>query len=289
MASAATRTPSLPPTAALGRGRGGQDRILIDAPAGAAEIYLHGAHLTSWVPVGGRDVLFTSRQAVFDGVRSIRGGVPLCLPWFGPGPNGTMKPAHGWARTSRWELSSASSTPEGGVRALLRLTRDSLTALYEVEVGRSLTLTLSLRNDGAAPCLVEAALHSYLAVQDVTASRVSGLGGAEYFDNVTGTHGCVQDGEVRVDGPVDRVYRSDAPVRVTDPGNGRTLVVSGTDAPSIVVWNPWVEGAAGYSDLADDEFASMLCVETAAVRADAPVIEPGQSWSMQARIAVEPL
>ena len=289
MPSAAPPAPSLPPTAALAPGRGGQDRLLVDAPAGAGEIYLHGAHLTTWVPTGCSEVLFTSRQAVFDGSRAIRGGVPLCLPWFGPGPSGTMTPAHGWARTSRWELRSASSTPDGGVRALLSLTRDSLTALYEVEVGRDLTMTLSLRNDAAAPRIVEAALHSYLALHDVTASRMRGLEGAEFYDNLTGTAGHVQHGELAVDGPVDRIYRSDATVRVTDPGHGRTLVVLGRGSASTVVWNPWAEGAAAFTDMADDEFASMLCVETAAVRADAPVIEPGESWSMQARLAVEPL
>ena len=92
---AVTNQLRLPRAAALGPGRGGQQRLLIDAPAGAAEIYLHGATVTSWVPRGGSEVIFTSRQAVFDGATAIRGGIPLCLPEFGVGINGDAVPKHG--------------------------------------------------------------------------------------------------------------------------------------------------------------------------------------------------
>ena len=85
-----------------------QPRLLVDAPVASAEIYLHGAHLTSWVPRGGTEVIFTSAQAIFDGAKAIRGGIPLCLPWFGAGPDGDQKPAHGWGRTSTWELDDRS-------------------------------------------------------------------------------------------------------------------------------------------------------------------------------------
>ena len=288
--TAAMNQVRLPRTAALGPGLGGQPRLLIDAPAGAAEIYLHGATLTSWVPRGGSEVIFTSRQAVFDGSTAIRGGIPLCLPEFGVGINGDAVPKHGWARIAPWQPRMVASTDDGGVRALLSVSRDHLTALYEVEVGETLRLGLSLRNDGNAPRTVEAAAHTYLSVHDVTASLISGLAGASYSDNLARSpqeaHR-VQDGDVRISSPVDRIYDSAEPITVTDPGHERTIHVDKLNAPSTIVWNPWSTYSAPLPDMADDEFPTMVCVESGAVREHAPTIEPGASWSMQVILSVE--
>ena len=288
--AAAMNQVRLPRTAALGPGLGGQPRLLIDAPAGAAEIYLHGATLTSWVPRGGSEVIFTSRHAVFDGSTAIRGGIPLCLPEFGVGINGDAVPKHGWARIAPWQLRMVASTDDGGVRALLSVSRDHLTALYEVEIGETLRLGLSLRNDGNAPRTVEAAAHTYLSVHDVTASLISGLAGASYSDNLAHSpreaHR-VQDGDVKISGPVDRIYDSAEPVAVTDPGHERTIHVDKRNAPSTIVWNPWSTYSAPLPDMADDEFPTMVCVESGAVREHAPAIEPGASWSMQVTLSVE--
>ena len=280
----------LPRTAALGPGRGEQPRLLIDAPAGAAEIYLHGATVTSWVPRGGAEVIFTSRQAVFDGATAIRGGIPLCLPEFGAGINGDAVPKHGWARIAPWRLRTVTSTDDGGVRALLSVSRDHLTALCEIQIGETLRLGLSLRNDGTEPRTVEAAAHTYLSVHDVTASLVSGLAGASYSDNLARSPQelrQVQDGDVRITGPVDRIYDSAEPVTVTDPGHRRAIHIDKRNAPSTIMWNPWSTYSAPLPDMADDEFPTMVCVEGGAVREHAPTIEPGASWSMQVTLSVE--
>ncbi|MDO4243451.1 MAG: D-hexose-6-phosphate mutarotase [Actinomyces sp.] len=277
----------LPSSTALGPGRGRQPRLLIDAPAGAAQIYLHGAHLTSWVPRGGREVIFTSRQAAFDGATAIRGGVPLCLPWFTTGIDGQRRPSHGWGRLRQWTLRSVERERDGSVRVLAGLEHDGLSLLYVAHVGRELELTLSLRNTGQEARQVEAALHTYLAVGDVTAVEVTGLEGATYSDGVEGTFGDLQDGPVRVRGPIDRIYSSSSgPVTVSDPAGGRRIVVSGSNAPNTVVWNPWRSGAAAMADMADDEFASMLCVESAAVRDDARLLSPGEATTLGTRVEV---
>ena len=289
--SVATTSPvRLPRTAAFGPGSGGQPRLLIDAPAGAAEIYLHGATVTSWIPRGGSEVIFTSRQAVFDGATAIRGGIPLCLPEFGVGINGNAVPKHGWARIAPWWLRTVTSTDDGGVRALLSVSRDSLTALYEVEVGQTLRLGLSLRNDGTEPRTVEAAAHTYLSVHDVTASVINGLDAAAYSDNLARNpqeSRRVQEGDVKISGPVDRIYDSAAPIAVVDPGHRRTIRIDKRNAPSTIVWNPWSTYSAPLPDMANDEFPTMVCVESGAVREHAPTIAPGTSWSMQVTLSAE--
>ena len=289
--SVATTSPvRLPRNAAFGPGSGGQPRLLIDASAGAAEIYLHGATVTSWIPRGGSEVIFTSRQAVFDGATAIRGGIPLCLPEFGVGINGNAVPKHGWARIAPWRLRTVTSTDDGGVRALLSVSRDRLTALYEVEVGQTLRLGLSLRNDGTEPRTVEAAAHTYLSVHDVTASVINGLDAAAYSDNLARNpqeSRRVQEGDVKISGPVDRIYDSAAPIAVVDPGRRRTIRIDKRNAPSTIVWNPWSTYSAPLPDMADDEFPTMVCVESGAVREHAPTIAPGTSWSMQVTLSAE--
>ena len=198
--------------------------------------------MTSWVPRGGAEVIFTSRQAVFDGATAIRGGIPLCLPEFGAGINGDAVPKHGWARIAPWRLRTVTSTDDGGVRALLSVSRDHLTALCEIQIGETLRLGLSLRNDGTEPRTVEAAAHT---------------------------------------------YHSAEPVTVTDPGHRRAIHIDKRNAPSTIVWNPWSTYSAPLPDMADDEFPTMVCVESGAVREHAPTIEPGASWSMQVTLSVE--
>lgn len=285
----ADAAPHLPRFTALTPGRSGQPRLLVDAPAGRAEIYLHGAQLTSWVPRAGSEVLFTSRQAVYDGVASVRGGVPLCLPWFGLGPRGTDSPKHGWGRHVDWVLREVE--PHGdGVVARLETEHDGVAARYEVCVGEALSLSLSLRGTGAEPVVTEMAIHTYLRVGDVTGVEITGLEGARYEDALDGFAWRTQgDGPLTVNGPVDRVYQCQGPVAVSDPALGRRVVSRPQGAANVVVWNPWADLARDLADMADDEFASMVCVETASVRSHARTLAPGESWSVGVRYTVEQL
>ena len=269
-------------------------RLLVDAPAGSAEIYLHGAHLCSWRPRGGEEVLFVSRLSDFAPGVPIRGGVPLCTPWFANALDGDRHPSHGWARTVLWELRSVEATADGGVRALFCVSSGAISALYEVGIGEELTLDLSVRNTGPQATAVEAALHTYLAVGDITAVSIDGLDGVGYWDKVTGATR-VQDGALGFRGPTDRVYDLGAsqavsrPIVVTDPARGRRISVVGTQSPSAVVWNPWSLGARAADDMADDEWPTFVCVETARVREHAVTLAAGESMALGARFAVESL
>ncbi|MGK2348086.1 D-hexose-6-phosphate mutarotase [Actinomyces sp. W5033] len=284
-------TVSLPRTAALTAGRGGQPRLLIDAPAGYAEIYLHGAHLASWRPRRGGEVLFLSRDAVFDGFHPIRGGVPLCAPWFATGPHEDKQPKHGTVRVARWRLRSVTSRCDGGVNALLGLEADGLSWLYEVGVGEELALSLSVRNLDGVPRTVEMALHTYLSVGDVTAVTIDGLEERAFWTRAEGA-GQRLPGAVVLRGLTDRVYdvpATDHTITVNDPAKGRRVRVTGQGTPNAVVWNPGSEDARAMADLADDEWPTFVCVENAVVRDNEVVLAPGQTLSVGTRVIVEPL
>ena len=283
---------SLPACVALTPGQGGLERLLIDAPAGYAEIYLFGAHITSWVPRGGKEVLFTSSRAVFNGQKAIRGGIPLCLPWFGVGALHQAPPAHGWARNSVWQLRSVVTTDDGGVRVTLSLEKNGFYALYEVTVGEKLELNLSLRNVQSEPVVGELTFHTYLRLYDLTATDLSGLAGGEYIDNEPGATRAKQEQELKVAGSCDRIFTTGEAgnvVRVRDSGNRRTIVVTKHDAPNTVVWNPGPRGAAEFSDMAPDEWVQFLCVEPGRIRENAAKLEPGESFSISMTLSVENL
>ncbi|HYR09911.1 MAG TPA: D-hexose-6-phosphate mutarotase [Longimicrobium sp.] len=260
---------------------------LSHSSGGAAEVYLHGAHVTSWVPAGGREALFLSRAATIAPGAAIRGGVPVIFPQFaGMGP----LPKHGFARTQPWERVDDVDRPDA-VRLRLRDSDETrriwphaFVAELAVEVGDDwLSIALTIHNPGDAAWEFTAALHTYLRVGDVRRATVEGLRGLRY--RVTGEPERVDgEREVAVSGPVDRVYLDTPPeLRVHDAENARTFALRSEGFADTVVWNPWAEATAALPDMEDDEYLEMLCVEAAQV--GAPVrLEAGESWTGSQRI-----
>lgn len=271
---------------------------------GTLDVYLHGAQVTSWVPRGHDPVLWLSPRSTFRAGAAIRGGVPLCLPWFGAGPDGDLTPSHGPARLREWRLDGVSESPDG-VEVVLGLGRlgststgtasgagsaafDGLEATYRIGVGRQLTLGLEVRHSGEGPVTFEEALHTYLAVSDVRTVSLEGLHGATYLDRLGGPDPLRQeDAVLRLTAGTDRIYlATTATVVVDDPGARRRVAVSKTGSASTVVWNPWAATAATMQDLGDG-WTSMVCVETANVRHDAVTLAPGGTHTMTATVEVE--
>ena len=267
-------------------GPGGLPRIALVAADGArAEIYLHGAHVTSWLPAGSSsDRLFLSAASHFAADTAIRGGVPICFPQFADqGP----LPMHGFARTAAWELSRAGRLPGGEAAAVLRLADSDATRAvwphafaleYTVTIkGATLALSLDVANTGAAPISFTAALHTYLRVADVRAAGVRGLRGVHYRDKVRQLSDVTETSPVlAIDRPIDRVYRAaPADLAVVEPD--RSLAIEASGFFDTVVWNPDAERGAALSDLEPGGYARMLCVEAAV--AHAPVaVAPGKHW-----------
>lgn len=260
-------------------------KLVLEAPGGArAELYLHGAHVTSWTPAAaGGERLFLSATSEFRTDAAVRGGVPVIFPQFaGRGP----LPKHGFARTAEWTLVGVERGPRD-VRATLRLADSAATrAIWPHAFAADLTVTvggpslrtaLSVANVGTTPFDFTAALHTYLRVADVRRTVIAGLGGARYEDSAAGGAGRVAaEAELLVAGEIDRVYLGvPRELEVRDGGHVTTVGASGF--PDVVVWNPGPERGAALADLEPDGWLRMLCVEAAVV--GTPVrLGPSERW-----------
>jgi glucose-6-phosphate 1-epimerase len=287
----------LPDGARLEKGPGGLERLALSAPDGDALVYLQGAHVAHFEPRGERPVLWMSARSRFEPGQPIRGGVPICFPWFGPKAGAPDAPMHGFARILPWSL-AAVVAESGGLRATLELTAEAaarggfpheLALSLTVRVGRSLRLELAVRNTDAAARTFEAALHSYLGVSDVRHVRIRGLEGVAYVDKTAG--GARRPGAaepVAIMAETDRVYLgATGTVTVEDPGWRRRIVIGKSGSSTTVVWNPWVAKAKAMPDFGDEEWPGMVCVETANALDDAVTLPPGATHVMTATLEVQ--
>jgi glucose-6-phosphate 1-epimerase len=272
-------------------GEGGLQRLLLDAGDGArAEIYQHGAHLTSWIPAGGVERLYLSRKALFRPDAAIRGGVPVIFPQFaGEGP----LPKHGFARGLPWQLVAVAQTGQGAASASFRLEdTDATRAIWphafraELQVsigGAALETRLSVENTGKSEISFTAALHTYIRVAEVGAVRLHGLNGLRYRDTAQGgTASVEQTHELRIEGEVDRIY-FDAPARLELVDALGRMQIESDGFADAVVWNPGAQRAAALGDLDTDGYRNFLCVEAASI--GIPLrLAPGAHWSGAQRL-----
>ncbi|HEY2573956.1 MAG TPA: D-hexose-6-phosphate mutarotase [Verrucomicrobiaceae bacterium] len=266
----------------------------IKHPAATARVALHGAHLMQWTPAGHKPVLYLSPQSVLKEHKAIRGGVPICWPWFGNNKSDANLPAHGMVRNRFWELAEATEN-NADVRLKFSL-RDSAETLrlwphafrltLDLEIGAALRMSLEMTNTGDHEFTATGALHTYLAVGDIRETRIVGLEGAEYLDTVGSPLLRMQEGQIVIDREVDRIYRSSKEVRMEDEVLRRIIGVCSEGSRNIVVWNPWVEKARALSDLPDDAYQKFVCVETANAWEDQVTLVPGATHELCATVQV---
>lgn len=286
------------PGVTLDLGQGDLPRLRVRNSMCTGELYLHGAHVTAFRPTHQEPVLWMSERSAFAPGKAIRGGVPICFPWFGYLNDDRSLPQHGFARTNEWELIECGEQPTGELSVILRLsTRPEFAAFgyervetyFAVLFGTTLEMGLLVRNLDGKPFRFEAALHTYLSVGDVRVASVEGLTGATFRDK---TRGMAQDVEqrdvVRFDGEVDRVYDSTATATLHDPLLHRRIVVEKTGSAQTVVWNI-AEAKSESIGLAPGEWQRYACVETAAAGPGAITLAPGASHTLGANLRVEPL
>ncbi|USD66054.1 D-hexose-6-phosphate mutarotase [Vibrio sp. SCSIO 43136] len=239
-----------------------------------AAVALHGGHVVSYTPAGQDDLIWMSTQAKFDGETALRGGIPVCWPWFGR----IAAPAHGFARTTEWELVEHRENDNGVILELALFpseeTHDIWPHMFDarlfVEIGDELKVSLNVINIDDTPWTFSGALHTYLNIADITATKTTGMG-LEYIDSLQAAKICQGGEELVLTDTIDRVYtQPEALIQVND--SKRTISVENQGHNSAVLWNPWAEGAAGMGDMQDDGYKTMLCVESTV---HAPTIEAG--------------
>lgn len=283
---------ALPPSIHATRAADNYPILEVHHPAVRAKVALHGAHLMEWTPTGLQPLIYLSPQAEYREGKAIRGGIPVCWPWFGPNESNPDLPSHGLARNRMWELSAASEN-ETGVALTFALQDTPATRILwphafrlklHMELGAELQLTLHMQNTGDTPVTITAALHSYLSVGDIRRVIVRGLDGAEYMDTSGPRKPGLQQGDLRFTGEVDRDYMSANRVQVDDAALGRVITVQGSGSGSTVVWNPWIEKAKSLKDLPDEDYQRFVCIETANVWRDFVALAPGGTHELSATL-----
>ena len=251
-----------------------------------ARVALHGAHVMSWKPVNEEEVLYLSPNAVFKEGKAIRGGIPICWPWFGKHPDDPEQPPHGLVRERFWELLEAAEDSSG---VTLRFGfRDGVwSAEVTIHAGAALQVSLRSKNVSSAPIVISGALHTYLGVSDIGQARVVNLNECGYLDTVGEPEMRVQNGDVTFDGEVDRSYDSACSTILMDELSGRTVLIEKSGSTSTVVWNPWMEKAAALGDLPDEDYRRFCCIEAAIANDRAETVMPGCSHVLITRIRLQ--
>ncbi|MBQ2281853.1 MAG: D-hexose-6-phosphate mutarotase [Kiritimatiellae bacterium] len=279
--------------------------VLVENDAATLEVYLHGAHITSYIPKAtGKDLLWMSKDAIFERDKPIRGGIPICWPWFGQ-PNTKENPGaniqHGFARAADWSLKEVNHIDANTTAVTLALYSTAETkklypycfvAELEIIVGPTLKLNLITHNTGSAPMRITQAMHTYFAIGDIAQTEVVGFDGVDYIDTVPGAPqiNCTQSGNIAFNCEVDRIYENFSGTAVIeDKANSRKIIVKKSNSNTSVVWNPWIKKAASMADYNNDGYLTMVCVETCNITTDAQFVAPGESWTLSTELIEEAL
>lgn len=266
-------------------GEGGLTKAVVANSFATAEVYFQGAHVTSYRPAGQGELLWMSKTAQFGDNKAIRGGVPLCWPWFGKQEGHAQ---HGFARKSLFTLFGTSVNAQGETVLQFGLQDSEATRAvwphafmleYRVSVGRTLGMELKTTNAGDVTFELSQALHTYFAVDAIENVRIEGFEGNTYIDTLRDDAACIQKGPVVIGEEVDRIYEDDGQSVTLSDGTHR-VAIAGSGSRSSVVWNPWIAKAASMADFDDEGYKTMVCIETANARKDARILQPGESHTL---------
>ncbi|BDS06696.1 D-hexose-6-phosphate mutarotase [Oceaniferula spumae] len=253
-----------------------------------ASIALHGAHLIDYCQTDGKPLIYTSSAAVFREGKAIRGGIPICWPWFSAHPE--KSPSHGYARISFWRLENVvcESNRTSLTFSLPAKNDTGLSARMEFVIGKTLQLTLTTTNDGESDLSFSEALHSYFTVTDSRKTHVLGLDGCSYIDTVGTESIGTQNGPLRFPDEIDQIYTTSEDVIIEDLVTQQRVHLTKTNSKNTITWNPGIEKGSSMDDLANDEIHDFVCVEAGNVRDHSITIPPGESHSISLTISTNP-
>lgn len=279
-------------------GQGGFPFIRVKHAKANALISVYAGQVLSFRPAGKTDdLLFLSKKAYYQAGKAIKGGVPVCWPWFGSDPEGKGRPAHGFVRNRIWDVIETGVAANGGIQVVLGLIDTPETqAIWphafvlrlEVTVGDTLNLALVTRNSGNQALTITQAFHTYFSVGDIHRASVSGLEGKSCIDKVDGGKQKTQSGAVTIDSEVDRIYLDVSnDLVIHDAAMKCRITIASQGSQTAVVWNPWAKISAEMGDLLDDDYLRLLCVETTNAATDIITIQPGNEFRLVANFRAE--
>lgn len=271
--------------------------VNINNAQASASISLQGAMVTNWAPLGQQAVIWVSDNSFYEAGRSIRGGIPVCWPWFGQHETESSFPAHGFVRAKMWDLDTVEQLDNGASRLQFSYTLTNEDKKFwphecslrlRVTIGTQLEIALHTHNSGQQLFTISEALHTYFNISDIGKVSVSGLEGGDYLDKVEDFKQKTQQGKIIFNGEVDRVYLdTQGTCRIEDPIMKRDIVISKKGSDSTVVWNPWEERSIAMVDMGKQAYRTMLCVETANAARNKVAIAAGNTHTMQATYSLE--
>lgn len=272
----------------------------IENDSATASISLFGGQVLAWQPKRAADpVLWMSQLAKFDATTAIRGGVPICWPWFGKHPSAATAPSHGYARLCAWDLDRITSLSDGRTEVVMSLPQSAqsgdhrfadMSLSARILVGDSLEVALTTHNKSSASVRVTEGFHTYFHVSDIAAVQVTGLNDCEYVDLIDNDRRRRQVGAIGFTGELGRIFVScNKTCAIEDRQLGRVLRVASAGSQSVAVWNPGLNTASGMADLGSEGWRTMVCVEAANALENALVIVPRQQHTISAVYTVAPL
>lgn len=262
--------------------------------AASAAISLYGAQVLSYAPREKFPVIWLSQATEFEDGQPLRGGIPVCWPWFGAHPDNEQMPSHGFLRLLSWQLKSIVEINGKTTEVKFTLTEKAVPRVFSsppfnaelcVMVGKNLFVSLEIVNTGLAPMIFTAGLHSYLRVGDIKQTKLMGVDGHLCFNKESGKEE-IQCGDLTFSGLTTRIYRNTTAASVYDPVLKRSIEVGVKGGNSIVVWNPGPEAAEKFPGFASKEGQNMLCVEAVNPRGCEINLKPGSSHMLSTVIAV---
>lgn len=279
----------------------GLDYIEIENRHATAKLALQGGHVMHWQPRHTAEpVLWLSKESRYETGRSIRGGIPLCWPWFGAHPTDSSLCMHGFARVTPFSVIDIGQLSNGNTRVILQMKHTEnaqrqlsypYTLVLTVEIGATLSIKLATTNRATQPFFMGEAFHTYFHIGDVEKISITGLEDTEYADKLLDFWRDKQDGTIRFNQEFDRVYVSTRnQVTLHDPILNREIHIDKKGSNTTVVWTPWEKKAHQMPDMPKDEaWRNMICIETANAMENLVMINPGYTHILTAEYSVSDL
>lgn len=260
-----------------------------------AEISLYGGHVTQYTPHNSFDILWLSPKSDFEVGKPIRGGIPVCFPWFGPHPENSAMPGHGFARLMYWDVIETESMPDDATRVALQLCSSDETKAYwpyefkarlDIVVGKQLSVALSIQNTDAAAFKYTSALHTYYAISNIGNISINGLGNTKYYINTGNELFEQKEDTLEIDQEINRRYiDTENDCVINDCAFARSITAAKKGSKITVVWNPWEENCAKIGDMEPESYQEFVCVEAANACNDVIELSPNETHTTSIEVS----